>query len=1113
MKQKSYFNRNRNFHSGLSKLSKIKLSVFILLISMSGVLANKSYSQSQLLNLNMSEGTVKKALDSIEEQSEFYFLYSDLIDVERKISVTVNDTEIEQVLDLIFDKTNVSYSIRDRIIVLATPEMPAKEVQALQQQKTVSGRVTDETGEPLPGVTIMIKGAARGTITDIDGNYTLPDIPQGATLLFSFVGMTPQEVLLENQKKIDVVMAFASIGIEEVVAIGYGTQSKRFVTGSIASVDMGEFNTLAPVTNVSQALGEVAGVQFLNNGRPGQGGSLLIRGQNSLGTSSAPLIVLDGIIFEGSIADIDPQDIKNLDILKDAASCAIYGSKAANGVIMITSNKGSSSKPEIRINTSYGISEASRWLPMPTKEEYIQRKKDYYTQQIEIAGNDMGVDINDLTQLLDPEEYENHSKGKFTKFKDLVGRRGQLSTLNLSVSGRTDNTNYLFSGSLSNDLGLILGDKQEKISFRINLETKIADWLTIGTMSFFTHKDLSGVVPDLSDAYDDSPLGNFYYPDGNVRFNPISADASTYNALYNYELTDNKEIGKNLFSNMYANINLPFIKGLSVKFNYSPNFEWHNEYSFRKQDPYSAGNTTNAIKNNSNVMRWVWEGILTYKRIFNDDHQVDLTLMYGRNKYYREQTNVKASLFEIGILGYNNFGLGSNYEINTPAIEKFGVSSLARINYTFMNRYMLSAAVRRDGSSVFGKNHKFGLFPSCALAWIASEERFLENANVINLLKFRLSYGESGNSDIPPYQTQSLNKIIYNVVGDNSGSAIAFIPDIGVMGNENIRWETTKSVNFGFDFSILENKLSGALDVYEKTTSDLLVKRSIPPTNGYEATYDNIGKVRNRGIELTLNTKNINTPEFLWQSSFSFAYNKNKIVHLFGDIDGDGLEDDAPDNNWFVGENINAYFDYEFDGIYQENDKGENPLYFAGDIKLKDISGNGSINIEDRTIVGHGKFPDFTLNLSNTFRYKNLSLFIAMNSMLGWVAPFDLVYSHGVDRAMNSLKVDYWTPENKQNQWPSLLYSNAAHNNHYYISRNFLRIKNVSLSYDINKLNIPVINQFKSLRVSLNVNNLYTFTKWLGPDPENAKDVIYNKGSDDLYPMPRTYSIGLNMSF
>lgn len=1088
----------------------MKLTVFLILLTCFQTFALTNYAQNKKIELKVQNASLSDVLGEIEDRSDYYFFYNNkVVNLDHSVSLNVEDKTITEVLDELLKNTGIDYTINNRQIILASADGP--QISSVVQQSTITGTVTDGAGMPLPGVTVVIKGTTKGTITDVDGKYSIT-ADASEILTFSFVGMETIE-MPANKTVINVLMQDDTIGLDEVVAIGYGTQSKRFSTGSIASVDMENLKSMSPITNVSQAFGEVAGVQFLNNGRPGQGGDILIRGQNSLGTSSSPLIVLDGIIFEGSVSDISPQDIKTIDVLKDAASCAIYGSRAANGVIIITSNKGATAKPVVRVNTTLGISEAGRWLPMPTADEYIQRKRDYYNQQRDVAGNDLGVDVNDLSQLLDPEEYTNYSNGDFWSLKDIVGRRGQLSTFDLSVSGRTDKTNYLISGSMSNDRGLILGDKQDKVSFRFNLETKLSDWLTIGTMSFFTYKDLSGIVPDLSDAYDNSPFGTFYYPDGHVKFNPITSDASVYNALYDYELTDNKEIHKNLFSNMYVDIDLPFVQGLSFRFNYSPNFEWQNNYSFRSQDPYAAGNTTDAQKNNLNISRWVWESIVKYKRTFGEIHDIDATLMYGRNKYSQEETNVQAGLFEIGILGYNNFGLGSNYQINTPASEKFGVSSLARLNYTLMNRYMVSVAARRDGSSVFGENHKFGVFPSVALSWIASEEAFLNSSEFINLLKFRVSYGENGNSDIPPYQTQSLNRNIYNVIGNNTASPIAFLPVIDVMGNENIRWESTKSFNVGVDFSVIDSRISGAVDFYSKSTTDQLVKRDIPPTNGYESTYDNIGKVTNKGVELTLNTQNIVTPDFNWNSSFNFSFNKNRVVHLFGDVNGDGVEDDSPDNNWFIDENINSYFDYEFDGIYQESDAGDNPLYFAGDIRLKDTDDDGAISVDDRKIVGHGKFPDYTFTLNNTFTYKNLSLFVSMNSMLGWVAPFDLVYSHGVNRAMNSMKVDYWTPENNSNKWPSLLYANSAYNNHYYISRNFLRIKDISLSYDLSKLNVPVIYKFSTFRITASVKNVYTFTKWLGPDPENAQDIKSNKGSDDLYPMPRTYSIGLNLSF
>lgn len=983
----------------------------------------------------------------------------------------------------------------------------------IYSQNTISGEVTDDNTNPLPGVTIQVKGTTQGTITDNNGLYTLGGVPENAILVFTFMGMLDHEISAIGLTTIDVTMSEDLVKLDELVVIGYGTRTKRFVTGSISSVDLEETKSLVPNTNVAQSLSQIAGVQFINSGRPGQGGELLIRGQNSLSTSPKPLIVLDGIVFEGSLSDINPQDIKTIDVLKDAASNAIYGSRAANGVIMISSVKGSSSKPIIRVNSTYGISEAAYWMQMQSKEGYIQRRRDYYTQLELLTGISTGRDLDEVSQLIDPEEYENYSNGMFMDgYKDLVGQQGNLSTFDMSVSGKTDLTNYLFSGSVNNDLGLIKGDQQKRLSFRANLNTEINDWLTVGTATFFTYRDMSGQEANLYDAYRNSPFGTFYYPDGNVKFNPITVEAASYNALYDYELTDNTETRKNLFSNLYANIDIPFIEGLSFRLNFSPNYEWHNNYTYMRRDPYANSNNTYATKDNVNIFRWVWENILTYKRQIGENHEFDVTLMYGRNNYDKEATNVKAEFFEIDILGYNNFGLGSNYVIKTPAEDKFGVSSLARLNYMFKKKYMVSMAVRRDGSSVFGEKNKFALFPSAALSWIASEEQFIQNVEAISFLKLRASYGANGNEAIPPYTTQSLNSTSFNVLGDGSAGNIAIFPLTSYMGNESLKWEATYSANIGVDFGILNGRINGSLDVYDKTTKDLLVRRDIPPTNGYETTYDNIGEVNNRGIELTLNTLNIQSSDFEWNTTFSFGYNKNRIIHLFGDIDGDGIEDDAIANSWFIGENINAYFDKEFVGIYQDDDDiPEN--YLAGDIILRDVHVNDTIDDRDRTIVGHGKYPDYNFTLNNTIRYGNLSLFISVNSMLGWVAPFDLVYPLDKGRPFNSIDAGYWTPENRSNTVPSLLYSKNAHNNHYYMSRDFVRIKDVALSYDFHNLKAPVFSSFESLRLSFSVKNLYTFTKWLGPDPENSNGITSEQGSNDVYPMPRIYSLGINMSF
>lgn len=1094
--------------SGIKKLWVImRLSAFLILLTVTAS-ATGVYSQNTKLNVKLNDARISDVFDAIEKQSEFFFFYNrDNFDDSRRISVNMEDKKLNEILDEIFAREDVSYEIFDRNILIKKGVVPEK--QSGQQNISVSGKVTDLGGQPLPGITIVVKGTTKGVISDADGRYSVSGIEKGSVLLFSFVGMQSQEIVVGDQTEINVVMVESTIGLDEVVAVGYGTMTKRYVSGSISSIDLDKTKELLPNTNIVQSMAQVAGIQVINSGRPGQNGSLLIRGQNSLGTSSSPLIVLDGIIFEGSLSDINSQDIKTIDVLKDAASTAIYGSKAANGVIMITSLKGTSAKPIIRVNSTYGISEAANWLKLQSKEGYIQRRIDYHTQ-----ANDQ-VDVTDVANLLQPDELENYNNGIFTDpFTDLISQQGKLSVVDLSVSGKTDHINYLVSGSFNNDRGLIIGDQEKRTTFRINIDSKINNWLTIGTTSLFSQRDQSGITPSLSNAYRNSPFGNFYYSDGSVKFNPVSTEAASYNCMYDYELTDNDEKRMNLFANLYADITVPFIKGLSFRMNYAPNYEWHNNYTFMRQDPHAVSNNTAASKVYDTAFRWVWENILTYKRSFGENHDLNLTLMYGRNHGEADQTVAEASLFDLDYLGYNNFGLASQHVTNTYYSEKNGVSSMARLNYTLMQKYLISLAVRRDGSSVFGDNNKFGTFPSAAFSWIASDESFMENIKDINLLKFRISYGANGNDAISPYQTKSLNTTTHYVFGDGGSSVIGVVPET-VMGNESLKWESTYATNFGLDFGLFKNRLSGSVDLYNKTTKDLIVKRTIPPTNGYETTYDNIGEVNNKGIEFTLNSINIQQAKFQWSSSFTFGYNKNQIVHLFGDVDGDGVEDDDIGNRWFIGEDINSYFDYEFDGIYQETDTDIPANSKPGYVRVKDLSGEGTISADnlDKTIVGHGKHPSYALSLTNTFNYENFSLYIALNSMLGWQAPFNLINPLDLGRAFNTIDAGYWTPENKSTSRPSLTYTNPLGTN-WYFSRDFVRIKDLALSYNFKGCKSAVFSGFSSLRLTLSVKNLYTFTKWIGPDPESSGDgTTSNQGSDDLYPMPRTYSVGINMSF
>ena len=969
-------------------------------------------------------------------------------------------------------------------------------------QKTINGKViSSDSPEGIPGVSIIIKNGTKGTTTDFNGNYSLEVPSNDAVLLFSYVGYKSVEELVGTKTTIDVNLAVDVSSLSEVIVVGYGKQSKRNVTGSISSIDMRDTRENI---DISSSFSGVSGVQFNQTGRPGEVGRILIRGQNSLSGNSDPLIVLDGIIFLGSLNDINPQDIQSMEVLKDASSTAIYGSRAANGVILVTSKKGTSDKPSLAVNVNSGLSEPSSELKLLTPERYIQRRLDWRQQ------SGLEADPNKILDYLSDTEAENYKNGIYNNPWKEIMQQGRVNTMDLSISGRSEVINYFLSASHSEERGLVYGDNLKRNTVRTNIDINLNKYLTIGTNTTFSNRDLSGVSADLYQAYRSSPLGNYYYPDGAPTEFPVPSEQAAQNPIRNALLTDNKRISNNLFSNFYAELDIPYIEGLSYRINFSPNYIWDHDYNFTKQDPYVKYNNTKGSKVNEERYNWFLENIVTYNKAFSQDHNIDLTLLYSRNHSEYETTSASAERFTPDVLGYNNLGLGDSPKISSLARASDGVSYMARANYRFKDKYLLTFTARKDGSSVFAANNKYATFPSGAIAWIASEEDFMKNAEFIDLLKLRLSYGAVGNQAIDPYQSLTLSNTRKYIFGDGGSTALGVVTS--TLGNDDLKWETTYTTNLGVDFEFFKRRLTGTLELYHSKTEDLLVRQTIPVMTGYNSILTNIGQVDNKGIEVSLASTNIETENFRWTTNASFTYNKNEIVHLFGsDLNGDGVEDNDIANSWFIGKPITSYYDYVFDGIYQQGDtdipQGSQP----GFVKVKDLNGDGKINSDDRTVVGSGGSPKYQFGVTTTLSYKNISFSFFINAMQGWEAPFNLINPLVPGRSLNQLDAGWWTAENQSNTRPSLTYSNPRGTN-FYLSRNFLRIQNVTLSYDLDGAVLETLRLSK-LRVYINAKNLYTFTKWLGPDPENGGSYRSEQGSADLYPLPRTFSLGLNVSF
>jgi len=1086
-----------------ASINKYKIILFVLFICT----ALTGNAQNQKINLPKGSITIQKVFLEIEKQTDLSVDYNQSrLDIYKHVNIQLINPSLTDILNEVLKNSEFTYTIeRGHIIIKNDFKNPKKK----NETRSIHGVVKDEKGEPVIGANILEKGTANGVITNIDGKFSM-NIGLNATLQISYIGYISRQIATKDQSTFSIILKEDLKTLDEVIVVGYGTQSKRYLTGSVQKIDMKQTEDL-PNINVTQALrGRVAGVQFIDNGRPGQNGSVLIRGPRSLSGGNNPLIVLDGIFFNGSFAEINPNDISSMEVLKDASAAAIYGSRAANGVILITSKQGVTDKPTIRLNTFIGISEWSKKVKLLSPERYIQKTLDYRSIM------DMESDPNKIKDYLKPSEIPNYEAGITTDPWDAISQQGLMQSVDVSMSGKTNKTNYYLSAAFVKEKGLIYNDDMNRLSIRANIENEINKWLSVGVNATYSRRDYSGKEASVSLAYRANPYGQYYYDDGEPTLYLVPEDQITSNPMRESLLTENEEIYNNLFANFYALLNIPPIEGLSYRLNFSPNYRWEHNYNFSRQDKHLTYNTTKASKFNKEAYDWVWENIISYKKSITDDHFIDLTLLYGRHHTYFESTTASSNLLASDVLSWNDLSLGETQTVTSTAQDSNGVSSMFRLNYRWKNRYMATFTIRRDGSSVFAENNKYATFPSGSLAWIITEENFMNKAKEkINMLKLRLSYGAVGNQAISPYQSLNTSLITKYVFGDGGASSVGIYPS--VMANNDLKWETTYTLNMALDYELFNSRINGSVEFYNMDTKDLLVKRALPVMTGYNTVWANLGATNNKGIEFSVNSRNIETKDFSWDTSLTFSYNKNKIVHLYkSDTNGDGKEDDDLGNLWFIGQPINIAYDYVFDGIYQEGDELPSG-YKPGFVKLKDLNGDGKIDAaNDRKIIGQTDQPKYRWGITNTFKYKNLTLSVFLNAMQGWIStfnPLDMQYfisgsGNYPNRPVNMIdyKEGWWTPENKSNTRPSFAYTNPYSHN-YYLSRNFLRIQDVSLTYNFDK---SLINKwgFQDLKVSISGKNLHTFTKWPGPDPESG----YNSASN-LYPTPMTFVLSLNTSF
>lgn len=1058
------------------------------------------FAQNQQVHLSGKNLTLKSAFKQIEQQTKLFVDYNtEDINDSRIIKQLPTASYVKEVLEQLLEGSNCAVKFSNGHIIIS------KESTISSKVKKVTGIVTTEQGEPIIGANVIEKGTTNGIITDLDGKFYL-NVASSSILRITYIGYIPQEIKVGDKDQFKVKLIEDTQKLDEVIVIGYGTMRKKDVTGSVASADLNALKG-SPNVNILQGLqGTLPGLNVGMVDEAGESPNITVRGRSTISGNQSPLIILDGIVYYGSLTSLNPNDIKSFDILKDASSKAIYGAQAANGVILITTKRGQNEgTPVITYNTSFSIGSPYNRLHTKNRESYLKMIqdifwKDAYTKESGYTIENPDYNIETSAPFTDASIVKGYREGADTDWWKLGTNDATIMTHNIGIQGMSSKVNYYMSFGYDKQSNYIVNDKFNRKTIRINLETQVTDWLKIGTQSFGAFSDFSGESPNLTQLTQAGPLRMPYNNEGKLVI--LGGDfTNPLIGLYNEDLDKRNE----LFGNFYARINnISFLPGLSWDINYGNMLKWEKQFN---SNEYAQAETGEAQKLNGSAYSYTFDNILNYVKDFNK-HHIDATLVIGRTKREYENTTARSTALANQTLGYNDLAQGKNQYATSQSWEEASSYQMLRLNYSLYSKYMLTGTIRRDGFSGFATNEKIAYFPSFALGWIASEESFLKQAHWIDLLKIRASYGVNGNLVGRYSSLATVSSSAAYVFGD--GGSSAYGQALANLPNSNLKWEKTHGINIALDFGMLNNRITGNIEYYNTTTKDLIWKKSLPEITGFKEITDNMGEIANQGIELTLNGTPVKSKDFSWDVTFNFSKNKNKINHLLGDINGDGIEDDLISSNLFIGQSLSTIFHYDVNGIYQLDDDIPDG-YYPGSYRIVDHSGDGNLSADDRIILGQSD-PSYRFSIHNTFRYKGFTLKIFLNSVQGgkngYLANAD-VFGAYTPQYISSKgmfeEVDFWTPSNPIGKFrnPS---GTSSINPNVYQKRSFVRLQDVILSYDFDSNLLSKI-RVDALRLSLSGKNLCTWTKWDGWDPETGSGLGYSGR-----PVMRHFTIGLELT-
>lgn len=1135
----------------------MRVSLFLLFVCVCQLMATEIDAQNTEIKISRNNMTLRELIEEIEAQTDYLVVFRNQdVNLDQRISFEQKSGKIIDYLDEISEQIGLSFQFDNKYITV----VPKNTVTVVnQEKKQVSGKIVDAAGIPIVGANVVEKGTTNGTITDMDGNFTL-EVSEKSTLVVSYIGYASQEIVVGAKSQISIKLHEDTEALDEVVVVGYGTMKKSDVTTSVASLSSEKIQNRAVVSVGEAMAGQVPGVMIQQtNGAPGgEGLTIKVRGTGSITQSSDPLYVVDGYPMEdGAFRLINPSDIESIQVLKDASSTAIYGSRGANGVIIITTKKGQVGKPSVSLNAYVGFQQREKKIEMMNRDQYVQwfidgRNQAWLDAAVIASDPDQSPHtINDPNSrralypsassqymipdgtgsykynFLDPESV---AQMPDNDWQDLLYRNALMQQYELSVSGGSENTRYTFSGSYTNQDGIVLNTDYERFNFRTNVQSKILDKINVG-MSLMAYsargtEQANGKDSPVLYALNLPPIYPLRNEDGTygsmVR-NPEILAGDVANPIGIAEQVTNKRKRYGWVASGF--LEWEIIKNLKYKLSINgsiqDNVQKRFEPSYVDFDASKAPRPAKGINDRATDRDWVIENTLNYSFNLRDKHDFNILLGYTTQGHSYEHMNGEARSYATDNI--QTLNAGTMYSLTSDESEYSMISYLGRVNYAYDNRYLLTATIRSDGSSRFGANKRWGTFPSVSVGWRISQEKFMQNVKQISDLKLRASFGISGNNRIGNYSSIGLLSTGFYP----TGGSLQNVVNPNTMSNVDLGWEKVRQFNVGFDLGLFNNRVRLEADFYDSQSIDLLLDVPVPTITGYSSQIQNIGKVRNRGMEYTINTQNINNDDFTWSSNFNISFNQNKVLEL--GPDGRPIYGSATNaNNAFIttiGHPIASFYGYKQIGIFHNQEELDKYPHLSGDKvgdgRYEDVNKDGILDQNDKTILGDNN-PVFTAGFSNSFTYKNFTLDIQFTGSYG--AEVFSFYKrmcgiyHGDRNAMIE-QLDRWRSEDqpgdgihfRPTRTPSGWQRDPS--SAWVQDASYLRLRNLTFGYNFDE-KLAKKMKMQALRLYVTGNNIFTVTKYVGYDPETSSESGLSQGGDYLgYPTARSFIIGANITF